>query len=144
MKWTDLNEITQGRTEVRWRPGQEASLAHPCSNLSSFGSKCTALTKVLVMFLGLFGALPGMALGSFSPPPRYAPEITTHRGEQPLMCEKSEMYICWWWTYPSGESPEESAPVDILMIFPEKKLVHCGSLSTRLDLLQSILDQLQE
>jgi len=31
----------QGRNEVRWRPGQEASLALPCSNLRSFGSKCT-------------------------------------------------------------------------------------------------------
>jgi len=32
-----------GRNEVRWRPGQEASLAPPCSHLRSFGSKCTAL-----------------------------------------------------------------------------------------------------
>ena len=30
---------TQGRNEVRWRPGQETSLAPPCSNLRSFGSK---------------------------------------------------------------------------------------------------------
>jgi len=33
----------QGRNEVRWRPGQEVSLAHPCSKLSSFGNKCTVL-----------------------------------------------------------------------------------------------------
>ena len=45
----------QGRNEVRWRPGQEASLAPPCSNLRSFGSKCTALQKVLVTLLGHFG-----------------------------------------------------------------------------------------
>jgi len=32
---------TQGRNEVRWRPGQEASLAPPCSNLSSFARKFT-------------------------------------------------------------------------------------------------------
>ena len=54
-----LSTITtyeQGRSEVRWRPGQEASVAPPCVNLSSFGSKCTMLKKVLVTLLGLFGA----------------------------------------------------------------------------------------
>ena len=45
----------QGRAEVRWRPGQETSLAPPCSNLGSFASKCTVLKKVLAA-LGLFGA----------------------------------------------------------------------------------------
>jgi len=47
----------QGRNEVRWRPGQEASLAPPCSNLRSFGSKCIVLKKVLATLLGLFGGL---------------------------------------------------------------------------------------
>ena len=42
------------RNEVRWLPGKEASLARPCSNLSSFGSKRTVLKKVLVTLLGLF------------------------------------------------------------------------------------------
>jgi len=37
-------------------PMQEASLEPPCSNLKSFGSKCTVLKKVLVTLLGLFGA----------------------------------------------------------------------------------------
>jgi len=46
----------QGRNEVRWRPGHEASLAHPYSNLRSFGSKCTVLKKIFVKLLGLFGA----------------------------------------------------------------------------------------
>jgi len=36
LRWTNL----QGRTEVRWRPGQEVSLAPACSNL--FGGKCSA------------------------------------------------------------------------------------------------------
>jgi len=35
--------------------GQEASLAPPCSNMRSFGSKCTALKKVFVTLLGLYG-----------------------------------------------------------------------------------------
>jgi len=48
----------QGRNEIRWRPGHEASLAPPCSNLRSFGSKCTVLKKVLVTLLGLFSAPP--------------------------------------------------------------------------------------
>jgi len=46
----------QGRTEVRRRPGQETSLAPPCSNLRSFGSKCAVLEKVFATLLGLFGA----------------------------------------------------------------------------------------
>jgi len=46
----------QGRNEVRWRPGQEASLAPQCLNLRSFGSKCAALKKVPVTLLGHFGA----------------------------------------------------------------------------------------
>ena len=46
----------QGHNEVRWRPGQETSLAPPFSNLRPFGSKCTVLKKVLVTLLGLFSA----------------------------------------------------------------------------------------
>ena len=42
--------------EIRWRSGEEASLAPLWSNLRAFGSKCTVLTKVLVTMLGLFGA----------------------------------------------------------------------------------------
>jgi len=48
---------SQGRNEVRWRPAKEASLASPRSNLRSFGSICSVLTTVLVILLGLFGAL---------------------------------------------------------------------------------------
>ena len=36
-----LGRLRQGRNEVRWRPGQEASLAPPYSNLRPFGSKWT-------------------------------------------------------------------------------------------------------
>jgi len=46
----------QGRNEARWRPGQEASLSLPRSNLRSSGRKCTVLKKVLVTLLRLFGA----------------------------------------------------------------------------------------
>jgi len=46
----------QGRNEVGRHPGQEASLAPPCSNLRSFGRKFTVLKKILVTLLGLFGA----------------------------------------------------------------------------------------
>jgi len=38
----------QGRNEVRWLPGQEVSLALPCSNLRFFRSSCTVSKKVLV------------------------------------------------------------------------------------------------
>jgi len=39
--------------EVRWHPGQEASLAPPCSNLKYFGNNCSVLKKVLVTLLGI-------------------------------------------------------------------------------------------
>jgi len=48
-KQEDISQNLQRHNEVRWRPGQEASLAPPCSNLRFFGSKHTALKKVLVM-----------------------------------------------------------------------------------------------
>ena len=50
--WLDNRDV-QERNEVRWRPGKETSLAPPCSNLRSFGSKCrpTVLKKVVMTFL---------------------------------------------------------------------------------------------
>jgi len=61
--------LSQGRTEVKWRPGQETSLAPSCSKLKSIGRKCTVLKKILATLLGLFGArgiLPPLS-------PHYAP-----------------------------------------------------------------------
>ena len=52
--WPAGCSFKQGRNEVRWRPGQEASLAAPCSNLRLFGNKFTILKIVLVTLLGLF------------------------------------------------------------------------------------------
>jgi len=48
--------LAPGCNQVRWRPGQGASLAPVCSNLRSFGSKCTVLKKALVTLLRFFGA----------------------------------------------------------------------------------------
>ena len=41
-KWSAYRKVvhSHGRNEVRLRPGQETSLAPPCSNLRSFASKC--------------------------------------------------------------------------------------------------------
>jgi len=52
MRWYE-----QVRNEVKWCPGQEASLAPSGSNLTSFGSKYTVLNKVFAFLLGLFGTL---------------------------------------------------------------------------------------
>jgi len=44
----------QGRSEVRWRPLQETSLAPPFSNLRPFGSKCAveeSTCDIVVTFL---------------------------------------------------------------------------------------------
>jgi len=53
---TELISRLTGRNEVRWCPGQDASLAPPFSNLRSSGSKCTVLKNVRVTLLGFFGA----------------------------------------------------------------------------------------
>ena len=44
---SQISNVHRGRNEVRWPPGQEASLASPCSNLTSFGSKRTVMKKYL-------------------------------------------------------------------------------------------------
>jgi len=45
---------SQGGTGVRWARNKKQVLTSPCSNLRSFGSKCTVLKKVLAPFSGLF------------------------------------------------------------------------------------------
>jgi len=62
-----LTRLEQGRTNVRWRLGQETSLAPPCSNRRSFGRTCTVLKKVLATLLGLFGAPTDSAPGTLCP-----------------------------------------------------------------------------
>ena len=47
---------TKGRNEVRWRLGQDATLAPPYLNLKSYGSKLTVLKEVFVTLLDIFGA----------------------------------------------------------------------------------------
>jgi len=74
----------QERNEFRWRPGQEATLSPPCSNLRSFGSKCTVLQKVHLWHCWDLSGPPAViwcprsdsAPGELFPPcpPRYAPE----------------------------------------------------------------------
>jgi len=63
----DARDVQRGN-EVRWRPRQEASLAPPCLNLRSFGSKCTVLKKVLMTLLGLFGPPQWFGARGFVPP----------------------------------------------------------------------------
>jgi len=86
--WHTWRQITQGRNEVRWHPGQEASLAPPCSNLRSFGSECTVLKKVFVTLTGLYGAPPQWfgARGIVPPslrPCNYSPGILRSQGHFP-------------------------------------------------------------
>ena len=52
--WLDNLDV-QGRNKVGRRLGQKTSLALPCSNLRSFGSKCTVVKEVLMSLLWLFG-----------------------------------------------------------------------------------------
>ena len=63
-----LHGVAQGRTEVRWCPGQETSLALPCSNLRSFGSKFTVLKKKLVTLPGLCRCPPSDSVLGAVPP----------------------------------------------------------------------------
>ena len=58
--------LSAGRSEVRWRPEQEASLVPPCSNLRSFESKCTVLKKVLVTWIKVKYVLSTMGISKES------------------------------------------------------------------------------
>ena len=55
VSWRNWSPHWQGRNEVRWRPGQDASSAPSFLNLSTSGSKCTVLKNVRVTLLGVFG-----------------------------------------------------------------------------------------
>ena len=73
-----LHGVTPEPTEVTWRPRKETSLAHPCSNLRSFGSKCNVLKKKLQHFWNFSAPPIESAPGVLCPPcpPRYAPGMT--------------------------------------------------------------------
>ena len=62
------------------------SLAPPCSNLRSFRRKCTALKKVLVTLLGLFGApRSGSAPHGDSAPEKFPPLAPSHYAPAPCI-----------------------------------------------------------
>jgi len=86
---------TQGCIEVRWHPGQEASLVPPCSNLRSFGSKCTVLKKTLATLLGVFGATQWFGSRD-TVPPSLRP-----------WCDTSQQSAQLW----NSQSPECRTPV---------------------------------
>ena len=66
--WLDNRDV-QEPNEVRWRLGKETSLAPPCSNLRSFGSKCrpTVLKKVVMTLLWLFAPRSDSASAKLCP-----------------------------------------------------------------------------
>jgi len=49
--YSNICTLAAGRNDVRWHSGQEASLVTPCSNLMSFGSKCTIEERRLAVIL---------------------------------------------------------------------------------------------
>jgi len=55
-KFTQQLTGHQWRNEVRWRPGQEASLAPPLFEPEVFRKKMYFIKKVLASLLGVFGA----------------------------------------------------------------------------------------
>jgi len=111
--------FNQGRNDVRWLPGQEAWLAPPCSNLRSFGSKCSVLKKVFVALLGLFGTpavirRPPQWFGARgivpSCHPRCAPAFNTLAA-----CSQAGMLRKRWWL------------VNLLSIkYPNNHSLHAG------------------
>jgi len=62
VSWRNWSPDWQGRNEVRWRPGQDASLAPPFSNLRSSGNQCTVLKNVRVTLLGFLA--PSQSFGA--------------------------------------------------------------------------------
>jgi len=89
----------QGRTEFRWRPGQETCLAPTRSNLRFFRSKCAVLKKVLVTLLELLGVPSDSTPGELCP--LFRPSLRPCRGS----CVKPEhgklfqgKSLPWWTT----------------------------------------------
>jgi len=66
--WLD-NRDEQERNAFRWRLVQETSLAPPCLNLRSFGSKCSVLKKVLMTLLWHYAPRSDSAPGESCPLP---------------------------------------------------------------------------
>ena len=89
---TQLLSGTQGRNEVKWRPGHETSLVPPCLNMRSFGS----IFKVLVTLLGFFGA--PLVIGAM--------EIVPHLS--PLVAPLLTYALTHNWLNPQVESNESS------------------------------------
>ena len=91
--WTILpkqHALRQGRTEVRWPPGQDTSLAPPCSNLRSFGSNVLYWRKYLwhCWVFSAPGALCPLA------PSRYAPALRCWIRSWYLN-KTSSFRLCW-------------------------------------------------
>ena len=88
------NVTQKGRSEVRWRPGQETSLAPPCSNLKVFPKQAEESTCDIV---GIFRhARSDSVPGELWPPctPRYAPASVQVAG-----CSKQsyiQMFLRKW------------------------------------------------
>ena len=80
--WLDNLDV-QGRNEVKWCLGKETSLAPPCSNLRSFGSKCTVLKNVFLTLLWPFGLPQWFGTRGIVPPwpPRYVSGVMQQKSE---------------------------------------------------------------
>ena len=77
--WPNLVETLtdhprQWRTELRWRPEQESSLAPPCSSLRPDGSRCIVETFRHPQWFGARGIVPSL-IPSVRPWPQAFPEL---------------------------------------------------------------------
>jgi len=92
---------TRKRSEIRWRPGQETKFRAPCLNLSSSGSKSTALKKVLATLLKLFGSPKWFGARCIVPPfpPRYAPGWTLDNAPLPLVIKPKVVKEALQWRF---------------------------------------------
>jgi len=71
--------LYQGRGEIRWRLGQETSLAPPCSNVRSFGSKYSLpYWRKNLQHCWDFSAPPSDSVPGVLLPPRFVPSVTLH------------------------------------------------------------------
>ena len=100
--WPDRQSwcaLCRERNEVRWRMmGQETSLTPPCSNLRSFGSKCTVLKKSAYDIVGTCWPLAVIPRPGIVPPFPPVMSLVLCNKNRKIFWEQTNFQVQTSWT----------------------------------------------